>query len=186
MENESLGAYLERIRVALGGYRDSNLASLAETLKARRDALEAENERLLAWAVAAYNARQPITDAALRMVLNVEADSDMLAGQRQRGNKEMAMNEKEEQIVREEAQKLRAEICAERARTEAAEAVLSQTQAERDEYRAECKRLREQVANLQILKDVAEAASVNYRRSWAKALVTIATLIDNPTKENQS
>ena len=65
-----------------GGYRDSNLASLAETLKARCDALEAENERLRAWAVAAYNARQPITDAALRMALNVEADSDMTAERR--------------------------------------------------------------------------------------------------------
>lgn len=59
--------------------------ALAETLKARCDALEAENERLRAWAVAAYNARQPITDAALRMVLNVEADSDMTAGQRREG-----------------------------------------------------------------------------------------------------
>lgn len=50
----------------------------------------------------------------------------------------------------------------------------------------EVQRLREQVANLQVLKDVAEAASVNYRRSWMKALVTIATPIDNITKENQS
>ena len=39
-------AYIERIRNALGGYADSDLVSLAETLKARDDALEAEVERL--------------------------------------------------------------------------------------------------------------------------------------------
>lgn len=43
---------------------------------------EAECKRLRALVVAAYNTGRPITDAALRMVLNVEADSDMTAGQR--------------------------------------------------------------------------------------------------------
>lgn len=39
-------AYIERIRQAMGGYRDSDLASLAETLNARNAALEAENASL--------------------------------------------------------------------------------------------------------------------------------------------
>ena len=36
---EAAEAYIERIRVALGGYKDSDLASLAETLNARNAAL---------------------------------------------------------------------------------------------------------------------------------------------------
>lgn len=39
-------AEVERIRTALGGYPDSDLVSLATTLNARNEALEAENERL--------------------------------------------------------------------------------------------------------------------------------------------
>lgn len=38
----------EKIRAALNGYSDSDLASLAETLTCRNDALEQENERLRA------------------------------------------------------------------------------------------------------------------------------------------
>lgn len=41
-----LKAEVESLRVAIGGYRDSNLASLATTLRARNEALEVEVERL--------------------------------------------------------------------------------------------------------------------------------------------
>lgn len=46
VERNDMAAYIERIRVALGGYKDSDLADLATTLKTRNDALEAEIERL--------------------------------------------------------------------------------------------------------------------------------------------
>jgi hypothetical protein len=41
-----LRAEVEQIRVAMGGYRDSNLASLATTLRTRNEALEAESAAL--------------------------------------------------------------------------------------------------------------------------------------------
>jgi chromosome segregation ATPase len=45
-ERDDAMAYVDMIRTALGGYGDSNLASLAETLRKRNDALEVEVERL--------------------------------------------------------------------------------------------------------------------------------------------
>jgi len=43
---DAAGVYIERIRTALGGYEDSDLASLAETLRRRNEALEAEAEQM--------------------------------------------------------------------------------------------------------------------------------------------
>jgi len=43
---DAAGVYIERIRTALGGYEDSDLASLAETLCRRNEALEAEAEQM--------------------------------------------------------------------------------------------------------------------------------------------
>lgn len=51
-------ATIDAIRTALGGYPDSDLVSLATTLNARNEWLEAENERLTAWIIeadAAFN-----------------------------------------------------------------------------------------------------------------------------------
>jgi predicted nucleic acid-binding Zn-ribbon protein len=45
-ERDDALSYVDMIRVAMGGYADSNLASLAETLRKRNDALEAEVEQL--------------------------------------------------------------------------------------------------------------------------------------------
>jgi len=53
---EAAEAYIERIRQAMGGYADSDLASLAETLKKRDDALEAEVERLRAALTSLFDA----------------------------------------------------------------------------------------------------------------------------------
>ena len=55
--SQLLSAELERIRVALGGYKDSDLASLSETLRNRNAALEAESSRLIAAMVLIDTAR---------------------------------------------------------------------------------------------------------------------------------
>ena len=45
-ENDQLRAELEKIRVALRGYADSDLASLAQTIQARNEKAEAELEQV--------------------------------------------------------------------------------------------------------------------------------------------
>ena len=47
-ENDQLRAELEKIRVALRGYADSDLASLAQTIQARNEKAEAELEQVKA------------------------------------------------------------------------------------------------------------------------------------------
>ena len=70
---DQLVAELERIRVALNGYADSDLASLAETIVRQNQALTADNEQ---WRNA-IEAPMPVPPA-LEVARNVEAALDLL------------------------------------------------------------------------------------------------------------
>ena len=82
------------------------------------------------------------------------------------------MNEKEEQIVREEAQKLRAEICAERAR---AEATLASCNRARQAAEAECERLR---AELSVARDLLSGVP-EYSAGWYADICDYLETLDN-------
>ena len=70
---DQLSAELERVRIALNGYDDSDLASLAQTVMRQNEALRADNEQ---WRNAIETPR-PIPPA-LEIARSVEAALDLL------------------------------------------------------------------------------------------------------------
>lgn len=75
---ETAEAQLEAVRQALGGYPDSDLVSLATTLRARVDAVERELEQARDYvdnAIGNTNPAVPLVDRIVRLVSMLAANS---------------------------------------------------------------------------------------------------------------
>ncbi len=80
---EAAEAQLAAVRVALGGYPDSDLASLATTLRARVDAVERELEQARDYvdnAIGNTNPAVPLVDRIVRLVSMLAASSTTMPG----------------------------------------------------------------------------------------------------------